>query len=56
MWPYWLLFLVPAYMALSRLRSIPQTALSVQHDCWSNEWRGMFFILVLMIVTLTPRG
>ncbi len=49
MLPYWLLFLVPAYMALSRVRSIPQTGLSVRRDRWPNEWRGMFFILVLMI-------
>jgi len=47
--PYWLLFLVPAYMALSRLRPIPQTGLRVRRDRWPNEWRGMFFILVLMI-------
>jgi hypothetical protein len=49
MLPYWLLFLVPAYLALSRLRPIPQTALSVRRDRWPNEWRGMFFIFVLMI-------
>ncbi len=49
MFPYWLLFLVPAYMALSRLRPIPQTGLRVRRDRWSNEWRSMFVILVLMI-------
>jgi len=49
MFPYWLLFLVPVYMELSRLRAIPRAACSVQHDCWPNAWGGMFFILVLMI-------
>jgi len=49
MFPYWLLFLVPAYMALSQLRPIPQTGLRVRRGRWSNEWRGIFFILVLMI-------
>ena len=49
MWPYWLLFLVPAYWAISRLRPIPQSVLIVQRDRWPFLWRGVFIFLVLMI-------
>lgn len=49
MWPYWLLFLVPAYWAISRLRPIPQTTLTTQRDRWPNVWRGVYILLVLMI-------
>ena len=49
MWPYWLLFLVPAYWAISRFRPIPQTGLTAQRDRWPNLWRIIFVMLVLMI-------
>lgn len=49
MWPYWLLFLVPAYWAMSRLKPIPQTALTAQRDRWPHIWRGLFIFLTLMI-------
>lgn len=49
MWPYWILFILPAYWAITRLRPIPQTALTVQRDRWSFVWRGLFILLVLMI-------
>ena len=49
MWPYWLLFLVPAYFAISRLKPTLQTAATVKHDRWSIAWRFIFVMLVLMI-------
>ncbi len=49
MWPYWLLFLAPAYWAISRLRLKPQAALTAQHERWPDMWRIVFVILVLMI-------
>lgn len=49
MWPYWLLFLVPAYWAISRIKPTPDIALSAQRDRWSDMWRCFFVLLVLMI-------
>ena len=49
MWPYWLLFLVPAYLAMSRLRPIPQTLLTAKRERWPYAWRILFVMLVLMI-------
>jgi hypothetical protein len=49
MWPYWLLFLVPAYFAISRLKPTSQIELTVKHDRWSIAWRFIFVMLVLMI-------
>ena len=47
---YWLLFLVPAYWALSRLRPLPNAAENViKQNRWPTEWRCIFFVLVLMI-------
>ncbi len=49
MWPYWLLLLMPAYLAVSRLKPIPPAVLMTQSDRWPAAWWGMFFVLVLMI-------
>ena len=49
MWPYWLLFLVPAFFAVSRLRPTPYTALSAQQEGWPYVWRFIYISLVLMI-------
>ena len=49
MWPYWLLLLVPAFFAVSRLRPMPHTALSAQQDRWPYMWRFIYVSLVLMI-------
>ena len=49
MWPYWILFLVPAYWAISRLKPIPQTALTDYRNRWPNMWRALYVFLVLMI-------
>lgn len=49
MWPYWFLFLVPTYLAVSRLRPTPQLAMLAQRKRWSSVWRGLFVLLVLMV-------
>ena len=49
MWPYWLLFLVPAFLAVSHLRPTPYMALSAQHERWPYVWRVIYVFLVLMI-------
>jgi hypothetical protein len=46
MWPYWLLFLVPAYQAVSRLRLQPS---SFPGKSWPELWRVMFVLIALMI-------
>ena len=49
MWPYWVLFLIPAFWAVSRLKPVPYTALSVQPARWPVVWRVVYVSLVLMI-------
>lgn len=49
MWPYWLLFLVPAFWAVTRLKPTPQMAVLARHDRWPAQWRRVFVLLVLMI-------
>jgi hypothetical protein len=49
MWPYWLLFLVPAYCAISRLSPTQTTDIFHQRSRWPDTWRISFFLLVLMI-------
>lgn len=49
MWPYWFLFLVPAYFAVSRLGLATQTPMLAQRNHWSLVWRGFLVLLVLMI-------
>jgi hypothetical protein len=49
MWPYLLLFLVPAFLAVSRLKPMPYMAISARRDRWPQEWWVIFFSLVLMI-------
>jgi hypothetical protein len=46
MWPYWLLFIVPALQALTKLR---QTAQPLPGIPWSDSWRTVFILLTLMI-------
>jgi hypothetical protein len=49
MWPYWLLFLIPAVMAVTNLKS---SAISYQSKAiarWPMAWRSMFFFLLIMI-------
>ena len=47
MWPYWLLFLVPAYFAITRLR--PASAVGRLPKRWPGWWRAVFLLLVLMV-------
>jgi len=49
MWPYWFLFMVPAYLAVTRLSQKPTMLILVQRVQWSSEWRSLFVLLVLMI-------
>jgi EpsG-like putative glucosyltransferase len=42
--PYWLLFLVPAWLAITRLRPV-----QTQTTRWPGYWRVAFVLLVLMI-------
>ena len=49
MWPYWLLFLVPTVLAVSRLKPVPQITLTAHHARWPDLWRVIFALLVLMI-------
>jgi hypothetical protein len=46
MWPYWILFLIPAIKAVSNLR---QSSKSTLVQCWSGLWLVMYFLLALMI-------
>jgi hypothetical protein len=49
MWPYWLLFIMPAYWAISRLKPRPQAALLARGDRWPFVWKSIFVFLVLII-------
>ena len=46
MWPYWFLFLIPAFQATIKLR---QPRENFQLDRWPNTWRLVFILLVSMI-------
>lgn len=46
MWPYWLLFFVPAYQAASRLRQVTSPA---DQNRWPGAWRAIFILLTLMM-------
>ena len=46
MWPYWLLFLVPAFQAVSKLR---RATPPLRGQRWPDLWRIVFFLLTLMI-------
>ncbi|MBC7619230.1 MAG: EpsG family protein [Candidatus Saccharibacteria bacterium] len=47
MWPYWFLFLVPAFMAMTRLQ--PASSAGSPAGRWPAWWRVMFVLLTLMI-------
>ncbi|MSR00808.1 MAG: EpsG family protein [Gammaproteobacteria bacterium] len=49
MWPYWMLFIVPAYLAISRLTLTPYSTLNLINSKWPFAWRFIFVVLVLMI-------
>lgn len=47
MWPYWLLFLVPAFQAVAKLKRVSSPPLPGVR--WPDPWRVMFVLLALMI-------
>ena len=49
MWPYWVLFLIPAYWAVARLKPITNLDHATRVNRWSFTWKCMFVFLVLMI-------
>ena len=49
MWPYWLLFLIPAYWSVVRLKPSSLLADRSQNDNWPFIWKCAFVFLVLMI-------
>lgn len=49
MWPYWLLFLTPAFWAVLVLRPKQIMTVPTSRDQWPDLWRVMFVFLVLMI-------
>jgi len=46
---YWLLFFLPAYWAVSRLKPVYSNSVLILRDRWPTAWRFTFAILVLMI-------
>lgn len=52
MWPYWLLFLIPAWLSIKRARLFTPEggyAYGVMQPSWPALWRVTFLILALMI-------
>ena len=49
MWPYWILFFIPAYFAIARLKPISESANVNRSDHWPFMWKCVFVFLVLMI-------
>ena len=49
MWPYWLLLLWPAFLAISRLSSSPLVFSTFGRARWPERWLPFFISLVLMI-------
>lgn len=45
MWPYWLLFLVPAFLAVAKLK---QLVPSLSAKRWSLRWNVIFSLLAEM--------
>ena len=46
MWPYWLLFLIPAFQATTKLRP---THVQFSEKRWPDAWRTVFYLLALMM-------
>lgn len=47
MWPYWFLFVVPAWLAMTRLQ--PESSVGSRAGRWPAWWRVAFVLLTLMI-------
>lgn len=48
MWPYWVIFLIPAYWAICQMKPIKNLVTGPAKG-WSLRWKLVFLILVLMI-------
>jgi hypothetical protein len=46
MWPYWLLFFIPALQAITKLK---QNVPTLSGTPWTNQWRAVFVFITLMI-------
>jgi hypothetical protein len=49
MWPYWLLFLIPAVAAVNKLHISAISLKSIGKTRWSMAWKAMLIFLILMI-------
>jgi len=49
MWPYWVLFLIPAYLAIVRLRPNLQSKPGYRRDDWPLLWKSIFIFLIFFI-------
>jgi hypothetical protein len=49
MWPYWLMFLVPAFVALSEMHRAGGAALTPAQTRLNQAWWGVFVLLTLLI-------
>jgi len=49
MWPYWVFFLIPAFLAMSRLKPLNPTGVSVKQAHWPEAWRLIYVLLVLLV-------
>jgi hypothetical protein len=49
MWPYWFLFLLPAYRAISNLKTLSSIVSVTNGERWPGWWRVVFGVLVLIV-------
>lgn len=49
MWPYWMLFILPAYLAITKLKSTAYSETNFINSKWPFMWRFIFVLLVLII-------
>jgi hypothetical protein len=49
MWPYWVLFFIPAYWAINRLKPMPRCLPEANRPRWPFVWRALYIFLVLII-------
>ena len=49
MWPYWLLFIIPAYFALTNNELNKKLSALKSYSRWTFRWKITFIILILMI-------
>ena len=49
MWPYWVFFLIPAFLAVSSLKSVHSTSVSMHKKRLPQAW-GLIFVFLVLIV------